>query len=156
MRHAGMIPNIKQRKDGASRGKPIRKKVAGLSNPDEYGLMALIEGIFGAEETRGHQLCYRLILADHRRRFTKVGAISRNIRAPNRFEHANRLRIPIPSYGAQASRVRLSLARTGLCWWKSGRVHLTETDGSFASTPLPPTFDRWASHILRQPIFSLA
>ena len=28
--------------------------------------------------------------------------IARNIRALHRFEHANRLRIPIPSYGAQA------------------------------------------------------
>ena len=98
----GMIPNIKQRKDATSRGKPGRKKAARLFNPGEYRLRALIEGIFGAEETRGHQLHYRLVRADNRRRFAKGRAIVWNIRALNRFEHANRLRIPIPSYGAQA------------------------------------------------------
>ena len=95
-----MIPNIKQRKDATSQGKPSRKKAAGLFNPDEYRLRALIEGIFGAEETRGHQLRCRLVRADNRRQFAKGRAIAWNIRALNRFEHANRLCIPIPSYGA--------------------------------------------------------
>ena len=96
----GMILNIKQRKDAVNRSKPSRKKAAGLSNPDEYRLRAMIEGIFGAEESRGHQMRCRLVRADNRRRFVKGGAIAWNIRVLNRFEHVNRLCIPIPSYGA--------------------------------------------------------
>ena len=72
----GMIPNIKQRKDAANRGKPSRKKAAGLFNPDEYRLRTLMEGIFGAEETRGHQLHYRLVRADNRGRFAKGRAVA--------------------------------------------------------------------------------
>lgn len=97
-----MILNIKQGKDATSRGKPNRKRAAGLFNPDEYGLRVLIVGIFGAEETRGHQLRYRLVLAGNRRRFAKGRAIAWNIQILNRFEHAACLGIPIPSYGTQA------------------------------------------------------
>ena len=98
----GMIPNIKQRKDAVSRGKPNRKKAAGLFNQHEYRLRALIEGIFGAEETRRHQLHCRFVREDNRRRFVRGRAIAWNIRVLNRFECANRLRIPIPSYGSQS------------------------------------------------------
>ena len=43
----GMTPNIKQRKDAVSRGKPSRKKAAGLFDLHEYKTRALVEGIFG-------------------------------------------------------------------------------------------------------------
>ena len=98
----GMIPNIKQRKDAVSRGKPYRKKAARMFNDNEYRKRSLIEGIFGAEETRGHQLLCRFVREDNRRRFAKGRAIAWNIRVLNRFECANRLRIPIPSYGGLA------------------------------------------------------
>ena len=98
----GMIPNIRQRKDAVNRGKPCRKKAARLFNDDEYRKRALIEGIFGAEETRGHQLLCRFVREDNRRRFAKGRAIAWNIRVLNRFQCANRLNILIPSYGGLA------------------------------------------------------
>ena len=98
----GMVPNIKQRKDAVSRGKPSRKKAAGLFDPYEYKTRALIEGIFGAEESRRHQLHCRFVREDNRRRFAKGRAISWNIRVLNRFECARRLNISIPSYGGPA------------------------------------------------------
>ena len=68
----------------------------------EYRKRALIEGIFGAEETRRHQLHCRFVRKDNRRLFAKGRAIAWNIRALNRFECANRLNIPISSYGGVA------------------------------------------------------
>ena len=75
---------------------PGREKATGLSNPDEYRPRALIGGIFGAEERRGHQLHCKIVRADNRRRFAKGRAIAWSVRVLNRFEHANRLCIPIP------------------------------------------------------------
>ena len=98
----GMIPNIRQRKDVVSRGKPYRKKAARMFNDNEYRKRSLIEGIFGAEETRGHRLPCRFVREDNRRRFAKGRAIAWNIRVLNRFQCANRLRIPVPSYGGLA------------------------------------------------------
>ncbi len=60
---------------------------------------APIGGIFGAGETRLH--C-RFVREDNRRLFAKGRAIAWNIRILNRFECANRLNIPIPSYGGVA------------------------------------------------------
>ncbi len=94
-----MMPNIKQRMGAVSEDKPSRKKAAGIFNRAEYPLRSLIEGIFGAEETRQHQLCCRFIRKDNRRRFGKGRAIAWNIRVLNRFECAKKLGIPIPSYG---------------------------------------------------------
>lgn len=95
-----MNPNIKQRKDATNRSKSSRKKAAEMFDDKEYRLRGMIEGIFGAEETRRHQLHCRFIREDSRRRFPKGRAISWNIRVLNRFKWANRLGIPIPSYGA--------------------------------------------------------
>ena len=71
----------------------------------------LIEGIFGAEETKRHQLHCRFIREDNRLRFAKIRAIAWNIKVLNRFECASNLRIPIPSYGGLA---RATCAQTGL------------------------------------------
>ena len=98
----GMIPNIRQRKDAVSRGKPYRKKAARMFNDNEYGKRSLVGGIFGAEETRGHRLPCRFVREDNRRRFAKGRATAWNIRVLNRFERANRLGIPVPSYGGLA------------------------------------------------------
>ena len=97
----GMIPNIKQRRGATNRATPNRKKAARLFDQDEYRLRALIEGVFGAEESRRHQLHCRFVRTDNRLRFAKGRAIAWNVRALNRFEQANRLKVPIPSYGGQ-------------------------------------------------------
>ena len=97
-----MIPNIKQRKDAVNRGKSHRRKAAGLFSDNEYRKRVLIEGIFEVEETRWYQLHCRLVREDNRRRFAKGKAIAWNIRVLNRFECANRLNIPIRSYGGMA------------------------------------------------------
>ena len=81
-----MIPNIKQRKDFN------RSRTGGRQLACEYRKRALIEGIFGAEETRGTSC-------------TAGSAIAWNIRVLNRFECANRLNIPIPSYGGSGVRL---------------------------------------------------
>ena len=53
-----------------------------MFNDNEYRKRSLIEGIFGAEETRGHQLLCRFVREDNRRRFSKGRAIAWNIRVP--------------------------------------------------------------------------
>ena len=73
-----------------------------MFSDSEYRKRSLIGGIFGAEETRRHQLHCRFVREDNRRRFAKGRAIAWNIRVLNRFECANRLNIPIPSYGGMA------------------------------------------------------
>ncbi len=95
----GMIPNIKQRKDAKNRDKPNRRKAAEMFDGVVYRLWGMIEGVFGAEEPRRHQLQCRFVRDDNRRRFAQRRAITWNIRVLNRFECANRLNIPIPSYG---------------------------------------------------------
>ena len=74
----GMIPNCKQ-KYTINRSKPSRRKAATLFNPNKYALSDIIEGIFGAEETWGHQICCRFVGDDNRKRFAKGRAISWNI-----------------------------------------------------------------------------
>ena len=98
----GMIPSIKQRKDAVNRGKPSRRKAARLFDQDEYRKRGMIEGVFGAEETKRHQLHCRFIREDNRLRFARIRAIAWNIKVINRFECASKLRIPIPTYGGLA------------------------------------------------------
>ena len=97
----GMIHNIKQRRGATNRTTPNRKKAARLFNQDEYPLRALIEGVFGAQESGGRRLHYRFVRTDNRLWVAKGRAIAWNVRAPGGFEQANRLKVPIPSYGVQ-------------------------------------------------------
>ena len=101
-----MNPNIKQRSFGkdakSNRGKPNRKKAAKIYDPEEYKKRGMVEGIFGAEETRGHSLHCRFTREDNQRRFGRGRAIAWNIRVLGRFKCANRRDIPIPSYGKAA------------------------------------------------------
>ena len=96
----GMIPNIKQRKDAVSRGKPNRRKAAGIFDEQEYKKRSLIEGIFGAEETKRHQLHCRFLIESNQRRFGKIRTIAWNLKVLNRLRCANKLGIPIPAYAA--------------------------------------------------------
>ena len=98
----GFIPNIRQRRDAVNRGKPGRKKAAGLFGQDECRKRGMIEGVFGAEEAKRHQLHCRFIREDNRLRSAKIRAIAWNIKVLNRFECASKLRIPIPAYGGLA------------------------------------------------------
>ena len=99
-----MTPNIKQRKNATNQNKPNRRRAAQMFDKEEYRWRGLIEGIFCAEETRRHQLHCRFIREDNRRKFAQGRAIAWNIRVLNRFECANRLKIPIPSYGTKHAR----------------------------------------------------
>ena len=52
----GMMPNIKQRHNAVNKNTPNREEAATIFDGDIYKIRSLIEGIFGAEETRRHQL----------------------------------------------------------------------------------------------------
>ena len=102
-----MIPIIKQRqyskkkKNPAMDPKTCREASAHLFSPSRYSTRALIEGVFGAEETKRHQLHCRFLLEETRTNFSKFRAIAWNLGVLHRFNCANRLGIPIPSYGEQ-------------------------------------------------------
>ena len=102
----GMIPNIKQRTASANRGKPSRSRAARLFNKDQYGQRGMIEGIFGGEESKRHQLHCRFIRWDNRRRFGKIRAIAWNLKVLNRLRYARMLGIEIPPYGGMVCRCR--------------------------------------------------
>ena len=96
----GIVPNIKQRRNAVSRDKPNRLKAAANFDPIEYKKRAMIEGIFGAEEARNHQLHCRFLREDNRIRFGALRAIAWNIKALNRFVCASRIGAKIPLYAA--------------------------------------------------------
>lgn len=95
----GITPNIKQRTHSVNRGKPYRSRAARIFNEEEYHQRGMIEGIFGGEESKRHQLHCRFIRPDNRRRFGKIRAIAWNIKVLNRFRCARIRGIGIPSYG---------------------------------------------------------
>ena len=99
----GMKANIKQRKNAKSLDKPYRKKAAAEFDPEEYGLRGMIEGVYGAEETRGHRLHCRFRRDDNKLRFGMGRAIGFNLGVLNRLRCANKKKIPLPSYGKSTS-----------------------------------------------------
>ena len=99
----GMIPNLKQRDNAVSRGLPYRKKAARIYDPEEYKKRGMCEGVFGAEEARGHRLHCRFRLEENRARFGQGLALAWNIRALGRLKEANRLGLPLPPYGELAA-----------------------------------------------------
>ena len=96
----GIAPNIKQRTRSANRGKPYRSRAARIFGETGYRQRGTIEGIFGGEESKRHQLHCRFIIPDNRRRFGKIRAIAWNIKALNRLRCARMRGIGMPSYGA--------------------------------------------------------
>ena len=96
----GITPNVKQRTHSVNRGKPHRSREARTFNEEGYHQRGMIEGIFGGEESKRHQLHCRFIRPDNRRQFGKIRAIAWNIKVLNRFRCARMRRIGIPSYGA--------------------------------------------------------
>ena len=95
----GITPNIKQRSGSVNRGKPYRSRAAKIFDEEEYHQRGMIEGVFGGEESKRHQLHCRFILPDNRRRFGKIRAIAWNIKVLNRFRCARIRGIEIPTYG---------------------------------------------------------
>ncbi len=92
---AGMMPNIKQRSNAVNAKTKYRKKAAEMFDAEVYKKRALIEGIFGAEETEGHKLMCRFRKAATRRRFGLCKAIGWNLEVLNRMECATRIGVPV-------------------------------------------------------------
>ena len=96
-------PNIRQRPPGKNPEKskhdtPNRAKGAEMFDPVEYAKRDMIEGIFGAEEAKNHQLHCRFIKEGNMRRFGKIRGIGWNIKVLNRLRCSKELGIPIPLY----------------------------------------------------------
>ena len=94
----GITPNIKQRSASVNRGKPYRSRAAKIFDETGYHQRGMIEGIFGGEESKRHQLHCRFIRPNTRRRFGKMRSIAWNIKVLNRLRCARVLGIEIPSY----------------------------------------------------------
>ena len=96
----GMVPNIRQRRNAVNSDKPDRRRAAEIFDPQEYKKRPMIEGIFGAEEAKNHQLHCRFLKEENRIRFGTMRAIGWNISVLNRFVCANRIGAKIPTYAA--------------------------------------------------------
>lgn len=99
----GMTPNIKQRRPPRHRSapeqdSPYRRKGAEVFDETEYRKRDMIEGIFGAEEAKNHQLHCRFTKPANMRRFGKIRGIAWNLKVLNRLLCAKELGIPIPPY----------------------------------------------------------
>ncbi|MGC1927888.1 MAG: hypothetical protein WA667_02855, partial [Candidatus Nitrosopolaris sp.] len=57
-----------------------------------------IEGIFGAEETKHHQLYCRFRLTNNRKRFGLIKSIGWNLEVLNTLQCANKLGLKITQY----------------------------------------------------------
>ena len=82
-----VTPNIKQRSSSVNRGKPYRSKAAKIFD-EKCRQHGIIEGIFGGEESKRHQLHCRFIIPDNRRRFCKIRTIIWNIEVLNRLRYS--------------------------------------------------------------------
>ena len=91
-----VLPNIKQRTN-AKKGKN-RKKAAKIFNVSIYHYRGLIEGIFGAEEIKHHQLYCRFRLKNNQKRFGLIKSIGWNLEVLNRLQCANKLGLKITQY----------------------------------------------------------
>lgn len=95
-----MLPNIKQRTNAKNKkNKKYRKKAAGIFNVSIYHYRGLIEGIFGAEETKHHhQLYCKFRLKNNHKRFGLIKSIGWNLEVLNRLQCANKLGINVTTY----------------------------------------------------------
>ena len=93
-----VLPNIKQRTNAKKGKKQDRKKAAKIFNASIYHYRGLIEGIFGAEETKHHQLYCRFRLKNNQKRFGLVKSIGWNLEVLNRLQCANKLGIKATPY----------------------------------------------------------
>ena len=90
-----MTPNIKQKDDAARTSKEFRKKASEIFDANLYKKSGIIEGIFGAEETKGHRLLCRFRKTSTRRRFGLCKAIGWNLEVLNRIECAAKIGIHV-------------------------------------------------------------
>jgi hypothetical protein len=91
-----VLPNIKQRTN-VKKGKNM-KKAAKIFNASIYHYRGLIEGIFGAEENKHHQLYCRFRLKNNQKRFGLIKSIGWNLQVLNRLQCANKLRLKLTQY----------------------------------------------------------
>ena len=91
----GLHPNIKQRETyGNNRGRRFRRRAATEFNQSIYRYRGLIEGIFGAEESK-NGLATRYRRKDTQRKWGTILAIKHNIQVLNRIECAKQLNITL-------------------------------------------------------------
>src|SRR3954469_11206643 len=81
----------------AKKGKN-RKKAAKIFNTSIYHYRGLIEGIFGAEETKHHQLYCRFRLKNNQKRFGLIKSVGWNLEVLNRLQCANKLGLKVTQY----------------------------------------------------------
>ncbi len=69
-----------------------------IFNASIYHYRGLIEGIFGAEEIKRHQLYCRFRLKNNQKRFGLIKSIGWNLEVLNRLQCANKLGLKITQY----------------------------------------------------------
>ena len=96
-----MLPNIKQRvilRAPLGRGHkrhPYRSKARTIFDEGRYHYRGMIEAIFGAEESDGHNLKTLFRIKENQERWGKMLAIGWNLKVQNRLESARSLGIEV-------------------------------------------------------------
>jgi len=96
-----MLPNIKQRlmqKGPRGRGHKrllFRSRAKKMFDESVYHYRGMIESVFGAEETDGHNLNTRFRITENQERWGKILAIGWNLKVLNRLRSAKQLGIAI-------------------------------------------------------------
>ena len=96
-----MLPNIKQRlmqkgpKGSGHKRLLFRSKAKKMFDESVYHYRGMIEAIFGAEETDGHNLNTRFRITENQERWGRILAIGWNLKVLNRLHSAKQLGIAI-------------------------------------------------------------
>ena len=94
-----MRPNIEQRESRENSGnrrnvgKRFRRRAAAIFDRVRHGKRGMVEGVFGAEETRAHRLLCRYRKKETQERFGVLLAITWNVRTLNRIRCAAELAV---------------------------------------------------------------
>ena len=89
---------VKPNREQTPRKVKTGRKAAKIFNASIYHYRGLIEGIFGAEETKHHQLYCRFRLKNNQKRFGLIKSIGWNLEVLNRLQCANKLGLKITQY----------------------------------------------------------
>ena len=88
------ISNREQTPRKVKTGRRLQK----IFNASIYHYRGLIEGIFGAEETKHHQLYCRFRLKNNQKRFGLIKSVGWNLEVLNRLQCANKLGLKVTQY----------------------------------------------------------
>lgn len=80
------------------KNKKYRRKATGKFNVLVYRYRGLIEGIFGAEETKHHHLYCKFIFKNNQKRFGLIKSIGWNLEVLSRLQCANKMGIKATPY----------------------------------------------------------